>query len=118
MLRPHRGVLPTVRPTADVDDSAQVIGDVQIGNASRVWMNAVLRGDGHWIRIGARTNIQDGTIIQVMNGTDPTTIGTAPDLPFDAAQGTPSDSRGVKVGPTAGGAPAGPPKLQRRRTRS
>src|SRR5262252_5768186 len=75
MLRPFRGVLPRVHPTAFVDDSAQVIGDVEIGEESSVWMSAVLRGDVHWIRVGRRTNIQDGTIVHVMNGTHPTAIG-------------------------------------------
>jgi len=75
MLRSYRGVLPTVDPSAYVDESAQVIGDVHIGEASSVWMNAVVRGDVHWIRIGARTNIQDGTVIHVMNGACPTTLG-------------------------------------------
>ena len=75
MLRPYRGVLPRVHPTAFVDDSAQVIGDVTIGEDSSVWMSAVVRGDVHWIRIGRRSNIQDATVIHVMNQTHPTTIG-------------------------------------------
>jgi len=64
-----------VHGSAFVDDSAQVIGDVEIGAESSVWMNAVLRGDVHRIRVGFRTNIQDGTVVHVMNGTHPTTIG-------------------------------------------
>jgi carbonic anhydrase/acetyltransferase-like protein (isoleucine patch superfamily) len=75
MLRPFRGVVPTVDPTAFVDLSAQVIGDVHIGAESSIWMNVVIRGDVHWIRIGARTNIQDGTVVHVQGGTHPTTIG-------------------------------------------
>ncbi|MEO5819697.1 MAG: gamma carbonic anhydrase family protein [Vicinamibacteraceae bacterium] len=75
MLRPFRGLLPTVDSTAYVDESAQVIGDVHIGPESSVWMTAVIRGDVHRIRIGARTNIQDGTIVHVQTGTHPTTIG-------------------------------------------
>jgi carbonic anhydrase/acetyltransferase-like protein (isoleucine patch superfamily) len=75
MLRPYRGAFPRVHPTAFIDDSAQVIGDVTIGDESSVWMSAVLRGDVHWIRIGRRSNVQDGTIIHVMNQTHPTTIG-------------------------------------------
>lgn len=58
-----------------IDVSAQVIGDVEIGAESSVWMNAVVRGDVHRIRIGARTNLQDGVIVHVMNDTHPTTIG-------------------------------------------
>ena len=66
MIRPYRGRLPRVHPTAFIDDSAQVIGDVEIGEESSVWMCVVIRGDVNWIRIGRRTNIQDGTIVHVM----------------------------------------------------
>jgi len=58
-----------------VDESAQVIGDVVIGAESSVWMNVVIRGDVHRIRIGRRTNIQDLTMVHVMRETHPTTIG-------------------------------------------
>jgi len=75
MLRPHRGGLPRVHPSAFIDDSAQVIGDVEIGEESSVWMMVVIRGDVHRIRIGRRSNVQDGTIVHVMKDTHPTTIG-------------------------------------------
>jgi carbonic anhydrase/acetyltransferase-like protein (isoleucine patch superfamily) len=75
VLRSYRGVLPRVHPSAFIDESAQVIGDVEIGEESSVWMCAVLRGDVHAIRIGRQSNLQDGTIVHVMNGTHPTTIG-------------------------------------------
>ena len=75
MLRTYKGITPRVHPSAFIDESAQVIGDVEIGEESSVWMNAVVRGDVHWIRIGRRSNIQDGTIVHVMNATHPTTIG-------------------------------------------
>src|SRR5262245_43268599 len=77
MLRPHRGRLPRVHPTAYIDDSAQVIGDVEIGEESSVWMAVVIRGDVHAIRIGRRTNVQDGTGVHVMKDTHATTIGDA-----------------------------------------
>ncbi len=77
MLRPYRGQLPRVHQTAFIDDSAQVIGDVEIGEESSVWMMVVIRGDVHRIRIGRRSNIQDGTIVHVMKDTHPTTIGNA-----------------------------------------
>jgi carbonic anhydrase/acetyltransferase-like protein (isoleucine patch superfamily) len=67
--------MPTVDPTAYIDVSAQVIGDVTLGAESSVWMNVVLRGDVNTIRIGARSNVQDGTIVHVMHGTHPTVIG-------------------------------------------
>jgi carbonic anhydrase/acetyltransferase-like protein (isoleucine patch superfamily) len=75
MLRPYRGTMPAVHETAYVDPSAQVIGNVVIGDASSVWMNVVVRGDVHRIRIGRRTNIQDGTVVHVMRDTHPTLIG-------------------------------------------
>src|SRR3954470_17757229 len=75
MLRAYKGRLPRVAADAYVDASAQVIGDVQIGAESSIWMNVVVRGDVNRIRIGRRTNIQDGTIVHVMRDTHPTTIG-------------------------------------------
>jgi carbonic anhydrase/acetyltransferase-like protein (isoleucine patch superfamily) len=75
MLRPHRGRLPVVHRTAYVDASAQVIGDVEIGADSSIWMNAVVRGDVNSIRIGRRSNVQDGTVVHVMHETHPTRIG-------------------------------------------
>jgi carbonic anhydrase/acetyltransferase-like protein (isoleucine patch superfamily) len=75
MLRSYRGRLPAVDPSVYVDDSAQVIGDVSIGAESSVWMNVVIRGDVNVIRIGARTNIQDGVVVHVMHDTHPTRIG-------------------------------------------
>jgi carbonic anhydrase/acetyltransferase-like protein (isoleucine patch superfamily) len=58
-----------------VDASAQVIGDVHLGPESSVWMNAVVRGDVNSIRIGARTNLQDLTLVHVMRDTHPAVIG-------------------------------------------
>jgi gamma-carbonic anhydrase len=75
MLRPYRGVSPRVAPSAFIDASAQIIGDVEIGDESSVWMCAVVRGDVHWIRIGRRSNIQDGAVVHAMTGTHPTAIG-------------------------------------------
>src|SRR5256885_17127416 len=75
VLRPYRGTLPRVHPTAFIDVSAQVIGDVDIGEESGVWMCAVVRGDVHSIRIGRRSNIQDAPAMNAMTGTHPMTIG-------------------------------------------
>ena len=75
MLRSFKNVGPAVDASAYVDESAQVIGDVQIGAESSVWMNVVIRGDVNHIRIGKRTNIQDLTMIHVMRDTHPTIIG-------------------------------------------
>ncbi len=75
MVRPYRGHWPDVHPTAFIDQSAQVIGRVSLGEASSVWMNVVVRGDVHTIAVGARSNIQDGTVVHVMRDTHPTSIG-------------------------------------------
>jgi carbonic anhydrase/acetyltransferase-like protein (isoleucine patch superfamily) len=75
VIRPFKSIWPVVDPTAYVDQSAQVIGDVTLGPESSVWMNVVIRGDVHHIRIGARTNIQDLTLIHVMRDAHPTVIG-------------------------------------------
>jgi carbonic anhydrase/acetyltransferase-like protein (isoleucine patch superfamily) len=75
VLRPFKSIVPSVHPSAYIDVSAQVIGDVHIGDASSIWMNVVVRGDVHYIRIGARSNIQDLTLVHVMRDTHPTVIG-------------------------------------------
>jgi carbonic anhydrase/acetyltransferase-like protein (isoleucine patch superfamily) len=75
MLRAFKSVFPSVDPAAYVDPSAQIIGDVHVGPESSVWMNVVMRGDVNRIRIGARTNIQDLTLVHVMRDTHPTTVG-------------------------------------------
>ena len=75
MIRSFKDTTPIVDASAYVDHSAQVIGDVQIGPESSVWMNVVIRGDVNGIRIGRRTNIQDLTMVHVMRGTHQTTIG-------------------------------------------
>lgn len=75
MLLPHRGRLPLVAPTAFVETSAMVIGDVVIGEHSSVWFNVVIRGDVNSIRIGDRSNVQDGTVVHVARQTHRTVIG-------------------------------------------
>lgn len=59
------GKTPRIDPTAFVAPGAKLIGDIEIGPEASIWYNCVLRGDVNRIRIGARTNIQDGTIIHV-----------------------------------------------------
>jgi carbonic anhydrase/acetyltransferase-like protein (isoleucine patch superfamily) len=75
VIRRFKDVTPQVDASAYVDDSAQVIGDVQIGAESSVWMNVVIRGDVNSIRIGRRTSVQDLTMVHVMRETHPTVIG-------------------------------------------
>ena len=66
MIRPYKGSSPTVPASCYVDESAQIIGDVILGEHASVWMNAVVRGDVHEIRIGAYSNIQDCSILHGM----------------------------------------------------
>ena len=74
MIRPFRGVHPQIPASAYVDMSAQVIGDVHIGEQSSVWCNAVLRGDMFYIRVGDRTNIQDNCVVHTRTGSHPTVL--------------------------------------------
>lgn len=75
MILSYKGLSPRIHPTVFMVESAQVIGDVEIGELSSVWFNAVVRGDVNYIRIGKRTNIQDGCIIHVTRGTHPLHLG-------------------------------------------
>ena len=75
MIRRFKDHRPVVDPSAYVDESAQVIGDVVIGAESSVWMNVVIRGDVNQIRIGKRSNVQDLAMVHVMRGVHPTVIG-------------------------------------------
>jgi carbonic anhydrase/acetyltransferase-like protein (isoleucine patch superfamily) len=74
MIRSYRGIAPTIAVSAYIDPSAQIIGDVVIGERSSVWPNASLRADNGTIRIGADTNIQDNSALHLDVGV-PLTIG-------------------------------------------
>jgi carbonic anhydrase/acetyltransferase-like protein (isoleucine patch superfamily) len=74
MIRRFRDHKPQIHESAYVDESAQVIGDVHIGEQSSVWCNAVLRGDMYYIRIGNRSNIQDNSVVHTRTGEFPTVL--------------------------------------------
>jgi carbonic anhydrase/acetyltransferase-like protein (isoleucine patch superfamily) len=74
-IRPYRGAWPKIAESAYVDRAAVIIGDVVIGEDSSVWPCTVIRGDVHYIRIGARTNVQDGCVLHVMRGEWPLVLG-------------------------------------------
>jgi carbonic anhydrase/acetyltransferase-like protein (isoleucine patch superfamily) len=74
-LWPYRGILPAIHESAFIAPGTHVIGDVQIGDSTSLWFNCVVRGDVNSIRIGSRTNIQDGTIVHVSGGRFGTLIG-------------------------------------------
>ncbi|MEI6206292.1 MAG: gamma carbonic anhydrase family protein [Desulfuromonadales bacterium] len=65
MIRAFRGILPTIDPSAFVAETATIIGDVKMGPQSSIWYNCVARGDVNFIRIGARSNVQDMTMLHV-----------------------------------------------------
>ncbi len=75
MLRSYQGIVPAVPASCYVDLSAQVIGDVVLGEQASVWMNAVLRGDVNSIRIGARSNVQDCAVLHGMRHLYPVIVG-------------------------------------------
>jgi carbonic anhydrase/acetyltransferase-like protein (isoleucine patch superfamily) len=75
MIRSYQGRLPQVSASCYVDLSAQVIGDVALGERSSVWMNAVLRGDVNAIRVGANSNVQDCAVLHGQRNTYPVIVG-------------------------------------------
>ncbi len=75
MIRSYRGITPVVPASCYVDASAQVIGDVVLGEHASVWMNAVVRGDVNSIRIGARSNVQDCAVLHGMRNLYPVIVG-------------------------------------------
>ena len=75
LIRSYRGRTPKIAPTAYIDPGAVVIGDVTLGEDSSVWPGTVLRGDVNFIRIGARTNIQDGSVLHVLRDDFPLILG-------------------------------------------
>jgi len=75
MIAAYAGRAPKLDPTVFVVDNATVIGDVVIGPESSIWFGAVVRGDIHPIRIGARSNVQDNATLHVVGGKFGTTLG-------------------------------------------
>ena len=74
MIKSFQNIHPKIHETAFVTEDAIIIGDVEIGEQSSVWYGSILRGDVNFIRIGNRTNIQDGTIIHVSRNTHSTIL--------------------------------------------
>ena len=76
MIHSYQGKLPEIHPSVYLVNSAEIIGDVVIGRDSSVWFNTVIRGDVNYIRIGERTNIQDGSVLHVRHEKYPLIIGS------------------------------------------
>jgi len=75
MIRSYKGIWPTIPESCYVDESAQVLGDVVLGENASIWMNAVVRGDVNYIRIGANSNIQDCSVMHGMLNQWPVVVG-------------------------------------------
>jgi carbonic anhydrase/acetyltransferase-like protein (isoleucine patch superfamily) len=76
MIHRYKGVAPKIHPSVYLAAGAHVIGDVEIGEDSSVWFNAVIRGDVNFIRIGERTNVQDNAVLHVTHEKYPLVIGS------------------------------------------
>ena len=75
IISPYGGRAPRLHASVFVAENAVVVGDVEIGEGSSIWFGTVVRGDVNHVRIGARTNLQDLTVVHVTSGTHPTVIG-------------------------------------------
>src|SRR6201995_1484466 len=75
MIRAFQGIRPVISTNCSIDPSAQIMGDVVLGEQASVWMNAVLRGDVNSIRIGARSNGQDCAVLHGMRYLYPVIVG-------------------------------------------
>lgn len=74
-IKTVKGLKPRFGKRCYFSEGAVIVGDVQMGDDCTVWFNAVLRGDVHYIKIGDRTNIQDGSCLHTLNGVAPVVIG-------------------------------------------
>ena len=74
MIHPFGGHTPLVPASAFVAPGASLIGDVVLGEDASIWFSAVLRGDINFIRVGARSNLQDGVVVHVNAGAESTIV--------------------------------------------
>jgi carbonic anhydrase/acetyltransferase-like protein (isoleucine patch superfamily) len=75
MIRVYKGMTPAIPASCYIDESAQIIGDVVLGEHASIWMNAVLRGDVNSIRLGAHSNVQDCSVLHGMKGEYAVSVG-------------------------------------------
>ena len=75
MLRTYQGHSPKIATSCYIDPSAQILGDVELGEHSSVWMNAVLRGDVNSIRVGSNSNVQDCSVLHGQRNLYPVIVG-------------------------------------------
>ncbi|HWP82659.1 MAG TPA: gamma carbonic anhydrase family protein [Bacteroidota bacterium] len=77
MIIPYKGKVPKIHASVFLAEGAHIIGDVEIGEDSSVWFNAVIRGDVNFVRIGERTNVQDNCVLHVTHDRYPLSIGSS-----------------------------------------
>lgn len=75
LVKEYAGNRPVLGARVYLAETAAVIGDVALGDDVSIWFNSVVRGDCHWIRVGARTNIQDNCAVHVTQGKHPVELG-------------------------------------------
>lgn len=75
IILPFQGHTPKIHPSAYIAPGASIIGAVEIDEQASIWFGCVLRGDDNYIKIGARTSVQDGAVIHVTKDTSPTEVG-------------------------------------------
>ena len=98
MIRSFQGMAPKLGQRIFIAENALVLGDVEIGDDSSIWFNCVVRGDVNYVRIGARTNIQDMSCIHVTNHKWPTLIGDEVSVAHNVMLHGCTLERGVLVG--------------------
>lgn len=98
-IRPYKNNTPKLGTNVFIDKTAVVIGDVELGDQCSVWPCAVIRGDVHKIRIGARSNIQDGSVLHVSHiNTERNIVGSSLTLGEDVTVGHKAVLHGCKIG--------------------
>lgn len=75
IIIPYKGIYPKIAEDAFIASSAVIIGNVEVGSKASIWYGCVVRGDVNYIKIGAETNVQDGTVIHINRNDGPTIIG-------------------------------------------
>ena len=98
IVRSYDGKEPRFGARVFIAENAAILGDVQVGDDSSIWYGAALRGDIHYIRIGARTNIQDNSVLHVEQGTGPTIVGDEVTIGHSATVHGCTIGRGALIG--------------------
>ncbi|HEX9164067.1 MAG TPA: gamma carbonic anhydrase family protein [Thermoanaerobaculia bacterium] len=98
IVRPYAGKEPRIGARVFLADNCAVIGDVEVGDDSSIWYGVVLRGDIHYIRIGARTNIQDNSVVHVEHNAGPALVGDQVTIGHSAVVHACTIHRGALIG--------------------